>query len=174
MALDRRRSRRIEADRPTTDDWSVRESMVFEIPSGRGPGGRFGPRSRSVSLASRDGRRSELCAVLDAGASRIRFENSVDALPAIPFGRVGYPSTLGPIDVPVKRRSVTESQSSLNRSLVAAIGRTLQTPASRLVRGSWPDAPERGRPSARHIAVGAGPTDLSSHPGGSACPSVRG
>ena len=31
VVLDRRRSRRIEADRPTTDDWSVRESMVFDF-----------------------------------------------------------------------------------------------------------------------------------------------
>ena len=33
--------------------------------------------------------------VLDAGASRFRFENSVDALPAIPFGRFWLPHKTG-------------------------------------------------------------------------------
>ena len=68
LVIDRRRMRRIEADRPTTDEWYVRESMCSFDSSGRAPG-RCEPWA-AVPVARRGLGERAMFVPLEAGASR--------------------------------------------------------------------------------------------------------
>ena len=67
VVIERRRMRRIDADRPTTDEWVVRESIGSLVPLGREPD----DVSRLAVLVLIAGWAMERCSCLvDAGAGR--------------------------------------------------------------------------------------------------------
>ena len=83
IASERRRMRRIEAERPLMDDWWVRESMC-SLGSFAAGLGRCEPWSAVELGSSRVGRSSECLCLLDAGASRTDLMFRSMLRPAVP------------------------------------------------------------------------------------------
>jgi hypothetical protein len=70
--MERRRMRRMEADRPTTDEWVVRESMWLFFVSFAAAVGRCGPWAAVLWLVA-GGAIERVVLRLGAGASRPEF-----------------------------------------------------------------------------------------------------